>query len=189
LPSAAAICAFARSKFFNQPKDNTMNRHITLALGTMALLGLGVALPGAAFAQQKTLKEAIVGTWTMTSVYEQREDGKRNDPFGAGAKGQYVFGTDGSYTLTIIGEPRADMKSDNPRRPDAYVVVTSGRYTVDEAKKTIMYKVERAGNSMRIGTDSSDVVSISGDVASFVGSSRKDQDGTFSPHSEVKRSK
>ena len=28
-----------------------MNRHITLALGTMALLGLGVALPGAAVAQ------------------------------------------------------------------------------------------------------------------------------------------
>jgi hypothetical protein len=54
-----------------------MNRRITLALGTMALLG-SVALPGLAFAQQKTLKEAIVGTWTITSNYEQREDVRRS---------------------------------------------------------------------------------------------------------------
>jgi ribosomal protein S16 len=155
----------------------------------MALLGLAVALPGAAFAQQKTLKEAIVGTWTITSNYEQREDGKKNDSFGPGVKGQYVFGSDGSYTLTIIGEPRADMKSDDPRRPDAYVIVTLGRYTVDEAKKTLAYKVERAGNSMRNGAETSDIVSISGDGASFAGSARKDQNGTFSPHMETKRSK
>jgi ribosomal protein S16 len=104
-------------------------------------------------------------------------------------KGQYVFGSDGSYTLTIIGEPRADMKSDDPRRPDAYVIVTLGRYTVDEAKKTLAYKVERAGNSMRNGAETSDIVSISGDGASFVGSARKDQNGLFSPHAEAKRSK
>jgi Lipocalin-like domain len=159
-----------------------------LAVATVVSAALVLPL-NSVLAQQKTLKETIVGTWTITSVYDQYEDGKKVNPWGAGVKGEHVFGSDGSYIQTLIGEPRADMKSDDPRRADAYVVVLLGRYNVDEANKTITYKVERAANSMRNGADQSLAVSINGDDASFVGSPRKDQNGTFSPHMEVKRFK
>jgi hypothetical protein len=167
-----------------------MNRRTTFALAAATVMSAALVLPmNTVLAQQKTLKETIIGTWTLTSVYDQYEDGKKNDPWGPGVKGNYVFGSDGSFTQVIIGEPHADMKSDDPRRPDGYVVVLLGRYNVDEAKKIITYKVERAANSMRNGADQSLTVLISGDSASFVGSPRKDQNGMFSPHSEVKRFK
>jgi hypothetical protein len=145
--------------------------------------------PEAAFAQQKTLKEAIVGTWTLTSVYDQYEDGKKSEPWGSGVTGHYVFGGDGSYTQLIIGDTRPDMKSDDPRRPDGFVVARLGRYTVDEAKKTVSVKVERAANSSRNGAVITQTFSINGDTASVVGSLREDKHGTFFPHSELRRFK
>jgi hypothetical protein len=51
---------------------NTMNRRTTLTLTALAFLCLGMALPASdAVGQQKTLKELIVGTWILDSVYDQ----------------------------------------------------------------------------------------------------------------------
>jgi hypothetical protein len=55
---------------------NTMNRHTTLAMTIMAFIWLGIAFrPSDALGQQKALKELIVGTWILESVYDQTEDG------------------------------------------------------------------------------------------------------------------
>jgi hypothetical protein len=54
---------------------NTMNRRTTLTLTALAFLCLGIAmLPSDALGQQKTLKELIVGTWILDSVYDQTQD-------------------------------------------------------------------------------------------------------------------
>ena len=67
---------------------NTMNRHTTLAMTIMAFIWLGIALrPSDAFGQQKTLKELIVGTWILESVYDQTADGVKHNPWGDGVKG------------------------------------------------------------------------------------------------------
>jgi hypothetical protein len=42
------------------------SRH-QLALSTTALLSVGVAFPGVALAQKKSLKEQITGKWTLVS--------------------------------------------------------------------------------------------------------------------------
>jgi hypothetical protein len=48
-----------------------MHRHTTLTLTALAFLCLGIALPASnAVAQQKTLKELIVGIWLLDSVYD-----------------------------------------------------------------------------------------------------------------------
>ena len=68
---------------------NTMNRHTTLTMTTMAFLCLGIALlPSDALGQQKTLKEKIVGTWILESVYDQTADGVKHNPWGDGVKGR-----------------------------------------------------------------------------------------------------
>jgi hypothetical protein len=145
--------------------------------------------PEAAVARQKPLKEAIVGTWTLTSVYDRYEDGTKSEPWGRGVTGHYVFGSDGSYTQVIIGDARPDMESDDPRRPDGFVMARLGRYTVDEAKRTVSIKVERAANSSRNAAIITQRFSINGDTASVVGSVRKDKYGAFFPHSELRRFK
>jgi len=43
-----------------------MNRRCILSISAMTALGLAL-LPGSAVAQQKSLKETLVGTWTLVS--------------------------------------------------------------------------------------------------------------------------
>jgi hypothetical protein len=43
-----------------------MNRRSILSISAMTVLALAV-LPGSAVAQQKTLKDQLVGTWTLVS--------------------------------------------------------------------------------------------------------------------------
>ena len=69
-----------------------MNRHTTLAMTIMAFIWLGIALrPSDAFGQQKTLKELIVGTWILESVYDQTAVGVKLNPWGDGVKGHHLF--------------------------------------------------------------------------------------------------
>jgi len=57
-----------------------------------ALVGLAVSFALPTFAQQqKSLKELIVGTWVLDSVYDQTQDGEKHNPWGDGVKGQAMF--------------------------------------------------------------------------------------------------
>jgi hypothetical protein len=162
---------------------------------TVRAFVIGAALVGLAMsgepapAQQKSLKDMLTGTWSITSVFDQYENGEKKDNWGGGVKGQFIFGSDGRYSQIIIGAPVASMKSDDPRKPDSPVVVYFGTYTVDEAGKKIVAKAEAAGYSPRIGSPSAFTVSGSGDTLTLVGVTRKDQHGTFTPNLEIKRAK
>jgi hypothetical protein len=55
----------------DQKKMNAKNQRTTLTMTALAFLCLGIALPASnAVGQQKTLKELIVGTWILDSVYD-----------------------------------------------------------------------------------------------------------------------
>ena len=83
-----------------------MNRRTTIALGTTALLCFGIALSGSAFAQQKSLKEQITGTWTLISNENVLPDGKTRQLFGPNPKGIFILGADGSYALVVVNPAR-----------------------------------------------------------------------------------
>ena len=122
---------------------NTMNRRTTLTLTALAFLCLGIALlPSDALGQQKTLKELIVGTWILDSVYDQTQDGEKHNPWGDGVKGQAIFTSDGhfSWQMMSANRPKADT---SPREPVGQVVADWGTYTVDDAAKTYTVHVER----------------------------------------------
>ena len=120
-----------------------MNRHTTLALTALAFLCLGIALPPSdALGQQKSLKELIVGTWLLDSVYDQTQDGEKHNPWGDGVKGQAIFTSDGnlSWQMMSANRPKADT---SPREPVGQVVSFWGTYTVDDAAKTYTVHIER----------------------------------------------
>jgi hypothetical protein len=167
-----------------------MSLRNTFILGaTILLFSVSVVQSSEAIAQARTLRESLIGTWVINSVKNQYDDGKAISPFGAGVTGRYVFGADGSFSETIIGEARADMKSDDPRRPDAFVVINFGHFIVDEERKSISYKIERAGYSARNGNERSLIATVDGDNATFVTAKIKDQLGTFSFRADVTRLK
>jgi hypothetical protein len=122
---------------------NTMNRHTTLAMTIMAFIWLGIALrPSDAFGQQKTLKELIVGTWILESVYDQTADGVKHNPWGDGVKGQAIYTSDGHFSWMIMSanRPKADTF---PGIPVGKAIAYWGTYTVNEEAKTETDKIER----------------------------------------------
>jgi hypothetical protein len=156
---------------------------VTLALG----ISLAALTNNVVNAQQKSLKDSLVGAWLITSATDTDEKGQNTNAWGGPVHGQITLGRTGRFTQIIIGQPVASMKQDDPRKPDALIVAYYGTYTIDEASKKIGLKIEGAAYSSRVGQPQSWTVEGSGDKLTLVGSPRKDQRGTFTPHLEVKR--
>ena len=160
--------------------------YLVRTMAFAATLGLVCAATQGA-AQEKSFKEAIIGPWLITAVFDEYQSGEKKDNWGGALKGQITFGRTGRFTQIIIGSPIASTKTDDPRHPDAPVVAYYGSYTVDEAGKKITGKIEAASYSPRTNMETVWTVQGSGDKLTLVLSPRKDQHGTFTPKIEVRR--
>jgi Lipocalin-like domain len=110
---------------------------------TLALVGLAISFALPTFAQQqKSLKELIVGTWLLESVYDQTEDGIKHNPWGDGVKGQAMFDAQGHFSWMIMSanRPKADT---SPRIPVGQAIAYWGTYTVNDEAKTLTTTNER----------------------------------------------
>ena len=119
-----------------------MDRRSILTIGAAAGVGL---LPRAVMAQQKTLKEQIVGAWTLVSWVQTRTDGTKNYRFGDNPKGVNMFSPTGRFSLIIVQPDLPKISSNDPMKPtaeEAQAIVRGsvayfGTYTVDEATKAL----------------------------------------------------
>ena len=66
-----------------------MNRRSLLSLSTITALGFAL-VPGSAIAQQKSLKDQIVGSWTLVQAIDIHADGTKTNSWGANPKGAYM---------------------------------------------------------------------------------------------------
>ena len=128
-----------------------MNRRCILSVSAMTVLGLALS-SGAAYPQQKSLKDQLVGTWLCVAVYGQRPDGSKQDNFGPNPSGLLMFDNTGRYSLQIVNPGRPKHESGDRLRmtPEEYAVIVkegiaySGTYTVDEANHTFNMVIERS---------------------------------------------
>src|SRR6266571_6289599 len=102
-----------------------MNRLSPIAT-SIAVLCLGVTFP----AQAQSLKEQLVGSWSIVRNCEEFQDGKKNcSPFGDNMKGLLMFDAN-SFSFQMIGGDRA--KSPDPRTPVGPLVAYFGTYSVSD---------------------------------------------------------
>ena len=95
---------------------------------------------------------SLVGIWTLTAADNLLPDGSRVHAYGPSPLGIVVFEADGRYTLEIFREDRMKFASGDKLQgtPDEYKDASLGmschfgRYTVDSAKGTITFQIERA---------------------------------------------
>jgi hypothetical protein len=120
-------------------------------IGLSAITALGLALlPGSAVSQQKSLKQQLVGTWTFVLTEATQPDGKKILPFGPNPKGVVIFTEDGHFVQVQITDAIAPFASNSrvtgTAEENKAVVQGSltlfGTYSVDEAAKMLIYKVE-----------------------------------------------
>jgi hypothetical protein len=153
-----------------------MNRRTVLELTTTALLCTGVVFSASlASAQQKSLKDELVGTWTLVSWDQTNRDGTKFQRFGANPKGISVFDPNGHFVLMMVHPDLPKIAANNPSNPtpEEAKAITGGAigyfgtYTVDEPSKTIRLRVEGSSYPNLIGDQPRTIVSLTADELKY----------------------
>jgi lipocalin-like protein len=113
-----------------------MNRRCVVA----SVLLLSAAFAGNALAQEKSLKEQLVGTWINTS----------SNVMGAGAKGVFILDANDRFAFILMSAERPKFAANNRAQGSAEENKAAmqkslgyfGTYSVDEASKTLITRVE-----------------------------------------------
>ena len=71
-----------------------MNTRSILSISAMTVLGLAL-VPSSAVSQQKSLKDQLVGTWTIVSDEITAPNGAKQQPYGANPKGILILDAGG----------------------------------------------------------------------------------------------
>jgi hypothetical protein len=159
----------------NQTLEMIMNRPIAITLYTAAVFGLAL-LPGSAFSQQKSLKDQLVGTWSLTAWEQTYKGGNKDQAFGAKPKGVQTFEPNGRFTLVFLSPDLPKVASNDRVKPspDEAMAIAKGAiayygtYTVDEGSKTVTLDLEGTTFSNQIGVPQKRVVTaISADELKY----------------------
>jgi hypothetical protein len=110
-----------------------MMDRLTPVATTLAVLCLGITFP----ANAESLKEQLVGSWSVVRNCEEFQDGKKNcAPLGENMKGLLMFDAN-SFSFQMIGGDRA--KTADPRTPVGPLVAYFGTYSTNDADKVLTY--------------------------------------------------
>ena len=114
---------------------------------------LALALTGSqAGAQQKSLRDQMVGTWNFVVAEVVAPDGKKSFPFGETPKGVLIFTADGHFAQIHVASDVPKIASGNrlTGTPEEYATIMRrslsvfGDYSVNEEKKTVTFKIVSA---------------------------------------------
>jgi Lipocalin-like domain len=147
-----------------------MDRRSVFNLSAIIALGLAL-LPGAALAQQKSLKEQLIGAWTLVSNDNVAPDGTRRQNFGPNPTGILILDASGQFTYAIRRPDRLQFKSNNrltgtPEENEAVVRgsnFTFGTWSVEEAGKFLILHIEGSLFPNLEGADSRRPAILTGD--------------------------
>jgi len=144
-----------------------MNRRSIFTLATVAALALAL-LPSNLNSQQGTLKEQLVGTWTIVSWVDIAPNGTKRQI--ANPKGFLIFDSGGRYAQVIARADRPKFKS--PSEPTVeelaaatgdFFAANAGTWRVSEAEKLLIQTFEAALRPNNEGTLFRSGISLSGD--------------------------
>ena len=147
-----------------------MKRRSVLSIASMTAVAFAL-LPGLALAQQKSLKEQIVGTWTLVSNDNVGSDGTKRQLFGAKPKGILILDASGHYAQIYFHADLPKFKVNNrlegtPEENKAVVHGTSaqfGTWSVDEAGKTLTRRIEGSLLPNQVALETKNPVTLAGD--------------------------
>ena len=135
-----------------------MNRRSILSLSTMILMGLAL-LPGNTAAQQKSIKDQIVGTWTLVSTTGRLPDG--SPTWGSNPKTLLIFTNDGRFSAQLMRSDRPKYAANSRVKGTAEenkataegTLSYFGTYTISETDKVVTYHIEGSSYPNWNGTD------------------------------------
>ena len=152
-----------------------MNRRNVLSLSALAALGLAL-LPGNALSQQKPLKDQLVGIWVIVSNDNIAPDGTKRQIYGPNPKGLLILDPSGRFAQIFVRPDRPKFKAGNRQEGTAEenkavvqgTAATFGTWSVDEAKKFLLRRIEGSLFPNQDGTDANlAIVSLTADELKY----------------------
>jgi Lipocalin-like domain len=144
--SAAATDLHQLSMLRSKQAREEIMKAVCLAAAAAVMLALTGSDAGA---QQKSLRDRLVGTWHFVIAEVTAPDGKKSLPFGPTPRGILIFTAEGDFAQIHIASDVPKIASGNrlAATPEEYAgimrgtIAQFGTYTVDEEKKTFTYKI------------------------------------------------
>ena len=154
-----------------------MHRRDVLGL-SLATASAFVLKAGTAVGQQRTLKDQLVGTWLVASIYNVLPDGKRLDANGPSPKGIMVFDSGGQFSQIIIDSTVPKYASNNRQKGTSQDfervargdIAYYGKYTVN-SDQTITLHVDYSTYPNMDNGDGTREVKINGDEVQLINKS------------------
>jgi hypothetical protein len=151
-----------------------MNRRKIFSLALITALGLAL-LPATSSAQQKSLKEQVVGNWMMVSATNTAANGTKSELFGPSPKGLMIFESNGRFSqigtrsdvAKFATNNRATGTADENKAVVQGSIAYFGTYSVNEADKSFTVQIEGTTFPNWTGTAQKRGLSISGDDLTF----------------------
>jgi hypothetical protein len=142
-----------------------VNRRSIIRISAITALGLVFSLTGAV-AQTKSIKDQLVGTWTLVSWEQTNKDGSKQQDFGPNPKGVTSFDANGRFFVMFARPDLPKISSNDRIKPtpqEAQAISVGsiayfGTYTVDEPSKTLLLKMESSTYPNQLGTEAKRVI-------------------------------
>jgi hypothetical protein len=97
-----------------------MHRRNILNLSAITAFGLVLLSNGSALAQTKSLKDQIVGAWTLVSTINTGADGSKFDPWGTDGKGTIMYDANGNFAFKGSLTPYVRQSAGAPDKGDRH---------------------------------------------------------------------
>jgi hypothetical protein len=150
-----------------------MNRRSILSIAAMTVLGLAL-VPSGGVSQQGTLKEQLVGTWTLVSSDFMPTNGPKRQPFGPNPKGILILDAGGRYAQMTARPDRPKFKTPGQATTEELAAAARefganfGTWSVSEADKIFTRHFEAALGPNNEGIDWKASVSLARDEMKIV---------------------
>ena len=127
------------------------------------LVSVLMAITSSALADDATLRQQIVGNWTLVSVvYEDQATKELSPVLGENLRGRQIATADGRWLALVTAENRPIPKTDEDRaRALTSMIAYTGRYRVEDGK--VVTKVEAAWNEAWVGGEQTRFIRFEGD--------------------------
>jgi len=140
------------------------------------------------------LKEQLVGTWVLVSIYDEDERAEDVEPFGANPQGQLLFDIYSHFSLQIFG-PAVKFASNDRKLGTALEngiamqgsLACFGTYSVDSAKLELALHVKRCLFPNWNGADRKASLTLSDSTLDLTSAVEPSLSGSYYSHSVWKR--
>ena len=149
-------------------KGDEMTRSVRCAVQALVLC-LGYFSLEASSAYGQSLKEQLVGSWTLVSMTRVIDDTEQPGLLGRDPVGQFMFGSDGRMCFNAMRRDRQKFDSPYPGGTseekvaayDSYVGYC-GRYEVNDEERSILFRVDLGTYPNWTGTTEKRLAEVTG---------------------------